>query len=366
MSHSTISQVGDNIYVNVTFGTDPTMPAQLETAAEYRVVKTIPILKKCSDYYCSVIRFTIPLNDTPLFIMPISPGLLNANFTPFFIGITTGGINFPQRVIYTPETGGTGPLQNQSTQVITPYYFVYSYQNLINSINNALGLSFVASGLVGNAPYFYLNTGTKELNLVVDISNFAPTWIAGSIQPVPLATIFINTSLQQYLSAFDFIYDPIMLHYTFNLIRYGLDDTIPPFSTSATQKQFSQEYSTLNLWTSLRKILITTNSIPIISEYTPSNNSGISSTLPIITDFVPQIETPGQNRSIAYYVPTSQYRLADMTSSEQLNTIDLKIYWQDTQGNIYPLIISKYQQASVKLGFFKKSLYNSTGLLLKK
>lgn len=380
---STISQVGDNIYVNVTMNdrnSENRSEFNVAGIAEYRVTKTIPILSKCNDYYCSIIRFSIPLNYVPLFIMPIVPNQANSNLTPFIIGITTGGLDFPQPVIYeTKILPIPAPAQNQPTQVITPYYFVFEYQLLIDIVNTALANAFVASGLVGNTPYFYLDTNSGQIKLVVDIANFAPTQ-TGAVSPVPLATIFMNADLQVFFSAFSGAFvgiNPNGRDFVFDLVRFGAgavigngsDVNIPPFNIPivALQKQFSQEYTVLPLWSSLKKILITTNTIPIVSEYTPANNpgnnSGISSTLPIITDFIPQIERPGDSRSIAFYNPTAQYRLVDLQSSEQLNTIDLKIFWQDIADNVYPLLISKYQQANIKLGFFKKSLYKGNYLL---
>ena len=87
---------------------------------------------------------------------------------------------------------------------------------------------------------------------------------------------------------------------------------------------------------------------------------------PILTDFVPNISAAaGESRSIAYYVPTSQYRLVDLISTNPLQKIDIRIFWEDRDGNLYPLEISIFQQASLKLGFFKKSLYNSGSSLLK-
>lgn len=369
---STLSQVGDNIYVNVSFNygnSENKSDFNVAAIAEYRVTKTIPILSKCDDYYCSIIRFAIPLNFVPLYIMPIVPNQANPNLTPFIIGITTGGVDFPQPVIFVPKVViAPAPIQNQPFQVITPYYYAFEYQLLIDIVNTALAAAFVASGLVGNTPYFYLDTNTGQIKLVVDISNFAPTATAAAPNPIPVATIFMNTDLTTFFSAFSGSFNSVSPNgkdFIFDLVQFGLNTNIPPFNIGvvATQKQFSQEYTVLPLWSSLKKIIITTNSIPIISEYTPTNNSGISSTLPIITDFIPQVELPGESRSIAFYNPTAQYRLVDLKSPEQLNTIDLKIYWQDIGDNIYPVLIGKYQQANIKLGFFKKSLYKGNNLL---
>jgi hypothetical protein len=374
MSYSTLLQNGDNIYVNVTITAALSGILSLYTPAEYIVSKTIPILDKCDDYYCSIIRFAIPLSSVPLFIMPILPNQTNPNLTPFIIGITTGGINnYPQPVIFYAETNSGIPMSPNPIQANSPYYYVYEYQLFITQINTALALAFVASGLTGNCPYFYLNPATEEISLVVDIATFAPTATPTTPMPVPAATIFMNADLQIYLTAFQVIsvaplgsFSPIGKDFLFNLVRFGIDNTIPPFTIAATQKQFTQEYPVLQLWSSLRKIIVTTNSIPILNEFAPTNNSGSSILTPILTDFLPFLDFAGQDRTTAFYSPTSQYRLVDLKSSESLKTIDLKIYWQDINQNIYPLFVNKYQQISLKIGFFKKSLYKSSTPLLKK
>lgn len=393
MSYSTISQVADNVYVNVVFDHDDNNGNQ-PSSAEYKVTKTIPILRKCSDYYCSVIRFTIPLNFIPLFIMPIVPNQGDADLSPLIIGITYLGINYPVNVIYNPDNTLSPPSQlGHLTQVITPYYYVYSIQNLLNNINIALAAAITASGLKAildaipaKCPWFTFDPVSKLISLIVPTIFTNPT--VG-----PELSIFTNAQLSEYLQGFqklqigfnqpqgnDFIFVlnavsfPPSIAPSYNPYPqsdkafYPIPAGGPDPSGTYTYYKFTQEYVTSQFISSLRKILIVTNSIPIISEYVPSNdnNSGVSTILPIISDFVPQLELPGQSRSLAYYVPTTQYRLADMVSNEQLNTIDLKIYWQDTDLNIYPLFLSVYQQASVKIGFFKKELYKSSTPLLKK
>ena len=130
-----------------------------------------------------------------------------------------------------------------------------------------------------------------------------------------------------------------------------------------------QEYSILGSnWTSLRKIIIATNTIPNTNEYVPTKgNSGVTNSFPILTDFTPNFsQVGGETRSIAFYYPTSQYRLVDMISDQPLSKINIKIYWEDTAGNLYPLYISPSQQINLKLAFLRKSLYKPMGLLLEK
>lgn len=346
-----ITDNGDNIYVNITIE-DPDQSKRIP--AEYRVTKTIPILPKSDDYYASVIKFTIPLDEIPLLVMPIVPNQPNPDLTPFVIGISTGGVDYPFNVIYNCENGLTPPVQNQPKQVVTEYYFVFEFENLLQAINAALAQAFSSSSLSGNVPYFYIDVESGLINLVVDVVNFA------TYPATPPATIFINSSLQSYLNSFHYQYvgpSSIGKSYQFVLSRTGNNNRIPPFDPAGTQKRFIQEYTTLPLWSSLRNILLTSSSMPISSEFTSSGNSGETTTFPIISEFTPQIERSGDSRSVAYYIPSAQYRLIDLNSSTGLNTIDVKIYWQDKNSNIYPLYISRFQQANIKLGFFKKSIY---------
>jgi hypothetical protein len=370
MSYSTVSQTGDTLFTHSDINNvNPIF-------AKYAVTKTIPILTKCDDYYCSIIQFSIPLSSIPLYIFPVTPGSLLTRVSPMVIGITVGGINYAFNLIYEPDNNYTPVNQtNPKMQIITQYYFCYSYQNMINSINVALSQAYVAAGLStsGNSyPYFFYNDVTGLINLVVDQRDFSPTATPSNPTPIPNAVIFLNEYLQFFLSAipYKFTVDTVLGDiYNLNLIVFGTYNLQSSSSTPTytnNQKIFSQEYSTVATWNALKKILVTTSTIPIISEYTPTNNSGISSTLPVLTDFIPFIEFPGQSRSTAYFTPTTQYRLVDLVSSERLNTIDLNIYWQDIYQNIYPLTLTIFQQASIKLGFFKKSLYKSSTPLLKK
>lgn len=407
-------QENDNIYLNVVFSHPQVIYPNTTIAAPsigsgpvdavYDVTKTIPVLDRCSDYYCAVVRFDIPLNSVPLFIMPILPNQSNPNKTPMILGINFNGVNYGSNLLYyAKQSPSTLPVQNQPVQVITNYYYIYSYQVLIDMMNLALLLAWNISGLealflpvppstvVVSPPFFYYDEVTKLINLVVP-SLF--TEVVAPATTIPI--IYLNDALLYFLQSFPFFFhgydQPFGRDYDFALTNTtplaGIPPLFPPvpsrvfpsnnqgyalFGTTPTDPPsyylYTQEYSVIQYWSSLRKIIITSTSIPINPEIVPvSNNlsSDISVSFPILTDFIPAIEFAGQSRAIAYYNPTSQYRLIDMTSTAPLSKISLKIYWQDLQGNLYPLRISAGQEASVKLGFFRKSLYKASKLLLNK
>lgn len=354
----------DNVYVNVTINSDFSSKTRLQTQqyAEYDTTNTQPILQKCNDYYCSVLRFDFPLNVVPLWICPIVPlPNTNVNLTEFKIGINSLGVNYTQQLIFTPVSDQfQAPLVNNDPQ--NPYYWVYSYQTFIDMFNNALQTVFNATGLPGSAPYLIFDPVTSLISFIL------PRLFVEITPNKPI--IYINEATLQYLDAFqvfwygfnqpdgrdyDLLFNNLNSPYTYNNIPVN-----PP-----NQFIFTQDYSTVPGWSPLRKILITTNTIPIAYEWTLAGEN-LDTQFPILTDFVPQIEKAGQTRTIAYYIPLSQYRLVDLISTGPLQKIDIKVYWESTQGIIFPLIIPEFQQINIKLGFFKKSLYNANNLLTRK
>lgn len=380
----------DNVYLNVVFnhspavyaGTNPTYITNEDPEiAEYNVTKTLPILNKASDYFASVIRFDIPLSEIPILVMPIIPNQANPDLSPLIIGIFTrgagpSGVFYSANVEYVPDNDLPAPSQvGYPSQVITPYYYVFTYQALLNMINDTLSTLYVASGLqalwgaAGNQPpFFYLDPVSQLFKLVVYVG-FTKT--TAPVLDTP--EIYINAALLKYLNSFEVSFNGLNLpngnDYTFILtgntpnMAFYLPGTNPA-TTPPTYFQFTEGYISIQYWTSLRKIVITTNTIPINNEYVPSNtNSSVSTSQPILTDFVPSIEFAGQGRSIAYYYPTGQYRLIDLLSDLPLQKIDLRINWEDTDGNFYPLYLSLFQQANLKMGFFRKDLYHGSPLL---
>lgn len=345
----------DNVYLNITI--DNETNTETPYKAIYNQSRTLPILDKCSDYYMSVIRFDIPLDQVPLTIIPVIPNQPNPNLMTLVVGITNVG-NFPENLIYIPDNTATVPVQDQPTQVITNYYYVYNYNNVIRSANNALNAAFIAAGSPGggSAPIMIFDQNTQLFSFIVEDS-----FITSG------ATIFCNEPFVNYFDAFHwkFLTYNSVIGKDYELVYDILPNNEYPTVTypiMAPYYRFTQEYSSLANWTALRKILITSSTIPARKEFvTTTANSDVTVTFPIITDFIPPLDTSSQSRSIAYYVPTSQYRLVDLVSENPLTNIDLQVYWQDKYGTVHQLLISQQQQLSIKIIFVRKSLYKSIG-----
>lgn len=404
-NYSVESDGPDNVYFNATFP-GPANSNDFRAAdfqeAEFSITRTVAIVPKCSDYYCSVVRFAIPLSFVPIQIMNILPGCdtygppfpaTPRNITPYIIGIRFNGVTYTQNIAANNFTGVGGPDLSPNmvfkptnftiqpvfqTSLVTQnvdqgYQGVFTYTEIIDMINNSLALAFAvfiaanpgAPQAATPAPFFIYDPLTELISLIAPIT-WATTYANAFPDPTPTtARVCMNNSLETLLTGFRHI----------DVVDNGANPTcqneflvenlgyngypINTFPAAPSFLQMSQDYTTIPDWVSLRTIVITTNTLPIVAEAVPTGNTntGNASSRPIITDFIPAISKAADPRSVAYYNPTAQYRLVDMQQDNPLQKVDLKVYWSDQRGNLYPLLISKYDEASIKIGFFKKSLY---------
>lgn len=364
----------DNIYYNIIMTHDNTMGNE-PTPAEYSVNKTQPFLSKASDYYASVIRFSIPMDTVPLLIMPIIPNQPNPNLTPLQIGIRNiqTNENFFTNLIYIPEDPDIpAPVQNiPGRQVIDPYYYTFSLQTLIDMFNTAI-LDVYTQYSVANpgspialqqSPIISYDAPTQLLSLIIGNAwnnSGVTTWV-----------LYMNNESLQYLSAFNYGFIDNLINPTLDdnyfKVYYNGTNIFPvnafPNPGGSYYLKITQNYASVGQWSSLRKLIITSDMMPIVAEQLPvgvgQSASDQYNSLPILSDFLPNIVFVGDSSQVAYYFPTSQYRLVDLISDFPLNKVSVKIFWQDKLGNLYPLTISIYQSVSIKIAFVKKTIYNN-------
>ena len=438
----------DNIYLNITVSNN-SGNAKAFTPAIYKVTYDNPIINRPSDYYMSIVKFEIPLQDLPLFVMPnVPPTLYNGiasqtgntvigdgtmftsdmiggtinftygqsgtitgvtsatvltvsssftnfnqqftviygntdiNLTPFQVGVcqqqnvgtpaNPAAANFPESIEYYPQD------EQLSTSDPT-YYYVYSYGHLIDMLNNALMASWAAAGSpggAGNFPYYVYNEDYSLIQIIMPWS-FVHATAAANFH----WTVFNNINAQLFLFSFNDvlnngryeIWEP-PAEYDNSYIAgppYPVAPGYPLFASPLTPRAaggtyiFSQEYPTSDYMNSIRKIVITTTSMPVQKEFFPTpGNSNLSNTnsLPIVADFYLDLgNKAGNQTSVAIY--TAQlYRLIDLISDNPMRKIDLEFFWSDRLNNLYPLTLSIYDTISMKIGFFCKNLYRNQQL----
>lgn len=446
----------DNIYYNAVMFPDPSVGGN-STVATYSENLTQALVQNPSEYYCSIIRFQLPIDTIPILLFPVDDTQNNPLQSYLALGInlggtyptttsstnsvvpiggtnygsyTVGGITYPGcPVMYIPESNGPPPSTVAvtapfftNTQIISSFYWVYSIQQMIDMFNNTLNTAMITAGmpllytLTLSAPanatigdiyvdsvgerYVVNATIVASLTLVlVDTFNSGPILptITGTLTKISglgdatityslfttsgitrpyytysptsnlislhvaddfLSTgakIFMNRWMVNFLASFKLYFDIAsgndLLHY--HDLRNLPEGQVSPYT-------ITQDYNTISLWFSLRKILLLSNTLPIVPEAIPTGQTnGVVSYYPVVTDFAVALDNANQLQELLVYNPSSQYRLVNMVGNSPLNKIDFSFFWEDKYGNILPVPLSAYQSASVKIGFFKKSLYNN-------
>jgi hypothetical protein len=350
----------DNIYYNLTLVNN----SSVSVPANYVQTLAGNILSDPSQWYCSIIRFSIDGSALPIFV-----------FQPdtYYVSISFGTYNATYPVEYIPYVPANlspeGPV-------------VYSYQAFLQMINAALLAAFTDAaanafnwpGGASAAPYMLLNPANGLISLYAQEAY-------DSTATAPIQICFNNALFyffDNFLSQFngedraDKKDYQIIVQDLYGSNTSELDSSIP-----SGYYRMSQEYPDPGHWVDQSSIVFESNTIGAYPEYTPTSNTsttlltgnnqagqGISTTNQL-TDFIPAVPSGdyAQWRGQITYYPSSQYRLFDLVGSD-LRQLDVSIRWRDKQSNLWQLYIPAFQCVTIKFGFFKKSLYKPAGILL--
>lgn len=375
------------VYYNVNMFNSSHIPVP----ASYNESRQTPLLTNPSKYYLSVIRFSIPGQEIPTFIAQALP-YPNTDINKLVYSVTltgTGGISSgPVNLEFNPNYNTvlqpivktftpTNPRQNE----MDPYYYVNSYQYMIDMINTALATAYGflgGSGGTGSStepPYMTYDAFTGLCSLWAQTSYFQ------NADPLNTSNIIVwfNHALENFFPSFDYIFNGYMpglegqtgqefgIFIKDNFNNNGLGNPNSPTG----YYQMLQEYPTLFSWNVLQGISFRSNNIPVVFE----NSTGVSSTMgqslqgsisgnqiAFVTDFEPiNSGQAGIFRETIQYFPPGEYRLTDLVGTTPLSTIDLQAYWTDKYGNVHPIYIPPHNELTIKLLFRKKSFYSGVG-----
>ena len=350
----------DNFYVNLQInGAGVT-----DQVATYKETLSAPILDRTDTYYLAICRFDVPTDRIPTLQFPVDILQNNPNISNCVIGVQTSlGAQFPTNVMYTPgnnypvpQPGGSSPYFT-SAQTSSLYYGIFGITPFLNMINQALVVASVNAGLsIGDFPYFTYDNTSQLISLHVP-----PTFFTHGA-----FTIFMNQYMQNFLATFNLFIDTTITPTQGNQYRFILTHTATTPLDSFGNYLFVEDTVSIALWYDLKRIVITTSTMPIIQEVTPSGsssnnigNGGVLSYQQILTDVSVNNSDVSINNGTLIYLPQPQYRLVNMVSTSPLDKLDFTFMWADSFGNLNNLYISPSASASIKFGFFKKYLYSN-------
>jgi hypothetical protein len=132
--------------------------------------------------------------------------------------------------------------------------------------------------------------------------------------------------------------------------RINVYDTFDNTTTFNGKPYFSMQQSqpSLELFSDIQKLVVFSNTIPIVQELQPAQDDV---TRRVLFDFnVVGVADKGQIN----YFPQGPLRYYSLVSSYPLKQIDCEIRWESKDGTTYPIFINTNTTASLKLLFQKK------------
>lgn len=151
---------------------------------------------------------------------------------------------------------------------------------------------------------------------------------------------------------------------------------VPPlgFVPLAQQKVYwklLQDFKSVDsLWSPISSIVFTTSLLPIKTESASQPNilgtgnlgdsapTSKSAFQPIITDIALDTALSGADdyRQFIYYAPNAEYRMSDLSTSEQeIRNIDVSVFWKNRLNNeLYPVQMYNLSSVSIKMLFRHK------------
>jgi hypothetical protein len=260
----------DNIYYDITLTNSISLTS---IQASYNETRSIPIIKDTTDYYLSIIRFSLDTTTLPVFCPSIQINQSDVNLTNYSITLqyvdsqTNQTFEYQQYISYIPQDKSASIPGSPSVNApyfmqdnSTGYYNVYNYQYFIYLINNAFTSCFNQLQTIVTNNNLTLPTNIPpnmsfDLSLLVASINITSDYYSSSNGVI---NIFFNQQLYELFSSLPATilginssngkYVQIMNNYA------GITTTI------------TQEYSTVASWNPVMSIVFTTQQLPVISN----------------------------------------------------------------------------------------------------
>jgi hypothetical protein len=364
-----------HIYYNVNITNNDVTGTNAPPPIDFVETRNQPYLSNPSEYYMSVIRFSVDTPTLPLFIPQPVVGSLNPDTLIYTVTMEYKTYTAQVNLIFARQTQAIEPPPVPITQanIENQYYYIYSYQWFVDTMVNpalfsayaALQALVVAGGevLPSNYPPFMLwdpSNSTAILNCDTDGYNFA-------ILDDPIK-IYFNTPMYTLFSSFSASYFGTTAQQGKNFLLNVYDTGFNVFqnnSNGITYIQVIQEYPTASLWNPVVSIVFSTSLMPIVPELTAApaifvggsgfSSSGNNSNLTnVLTDLEVPLTAGWETKPTVNYTPNAEYRLCDLFGTSPVYSINVTVYWKDRFGNLFPLTLSSGGNANIKIMFRRK------------
>ena len=355
--------------------------------------QTQNILEKQSDYQIAVDNWSVRCQ-LPVFIATIKQGTnTDINAMPFSVCYSYGGDDFKTDLVWTPEPASLvstvvplpkSPFNNNGIQDLLTnptYYWATKYYTMVKIINTALKTSYTAFNVA------HPGIHAKECWLQYD----ERTGLFGVVSETGYATgankaeVFVDALLYKYLdtiqakfhgynqpNAKEYQIDFELKEGNFNSWALGnryAGEVPNPATTPPAYIIMNQESDARFLWSNIKSILISSNSIGVRNTYMPFAKFPQQITNKDFTNFnqskksvisyvdynyaSPSFSTQSTLHRDIFYTP-KVYRWQDLISNSPLNNIHLEVQYVTEDGFILPMNLPNKASCEISLVFRKK------------
>lgn len=349
------------LYYNLSFTCKKNNQTDPDVIAQFKQGRSQMILHNASDYYYTVVRFTMNSSNLPILIPPIATGQSNVDLTTWGMVLQYNNvfsdatfINYTCRNKYFNNPVNPPTIQQDDN----PYYYIQNIAHFVDMFNDCASRCFtnLASKdgvtLTGKAPKLKYN-GDNTFSIYYDNSIFTDD---------NTLNLLFNNNLYNVLRNFN--YSTVANSNGFNY-KLMITDKIDNYTTVGSVDYIfdKQVYPSMDNWSPVQNIsFVTSNDIHnelFASPVFVSNNDinsvyvgNADSTDNIATDIILPVDNPEDYNSYIVYNATV-YRETVITT-DRIGTIEFTVKWKNRlTGKIYNVLLSDGDSVSAKIKFQK-------------
>ena len=358
---SSIHQHADHLYYNVTLA-NKNPPSSANLVSSFKETRRDQVIQNPKDFYLSMVRYNVSGAAIPWFYWNnVASGTPNGSSQPsYLVTMDYKGNNYTAYVPYFSNTTFVPDIA--SGAVVSPNTIdnlaVYSVEMWLKMVNSALSTCYTTLqaanlGLPANDPPFITFDASTQL-----FSLYSDTAVYNETLANPVG-IYFNLSLFNKFNSFSHKAQNAAGGLFFN--STGKDYQIRSFDTkinnvvigAITYLRNTAEGSVIADCFDIQALTITTNNLPVRDEYTQGNEN----IFPILSDFnAAGLLSSITARNNISYLPTAQYRYADLISDNPLKVFDLNFNWLDKFQVLRPVTIISGAQISMKMLFVNREV----------
>jgi hypothetical protein len=371
-----------HIYYNINITNNDTTGLSAPPIIDFNETRNQPYLGNPSEYFMSVVRFSVDTPTLPLFIPQPVIGGSNANQLIYSVTLEYKDVYAQVYLTFAPQTQAIAPPATPITQfdISNQYYYIYSYQWFVDVIVNpalisaydqlktlAIAKGYTLPSLF--APFMLWDPSSSSGILNLDTQGYD---FATLDDPIKL---YFNTPMYNLFSSFSasyFGFDGIVGGKNFLINSYNNGfNTFKSSTNGVIYIQVIQEYPTAPLWNPVSSLVFTTSLMPVVPELTAapaifSGGSGFSSSgnnsnlTNILTDLEVPLTHGWETKPTVNYVSSSEYRLTDLFGINPVSSINVTVFWKNRFGSLFPLTLASGGSANIKIMFRRKDYNNIT------